>query len=209
MRITKDPTERKAEILDVAEDLFAQKGYEATSVREIVKRVGVAQGLFYYYFKSKSEVLNAVVERLSDNFFQEISSTYNDPKMNAVQKLNRIVFDSIDIGRGKESFIRLLHQEEYEPLHQRISASILEKLSLIILDIVKQGIGERVFELENPEETVEFLLAGMDHYLNKAARFYYGQPEYDEKIRIVMRIMEKALGAKAGTFNLSYRLSGE
>ena len=62
-RVTKDPQIRIAEILDAANRLFNTKGYHETQVSDIVKEIGVAQGTFYYYFKSKDEVLEAVVRQ--------------------------------------------------------------------------------------------------------------------------------------------------
>ena len=56
MQITKDPQERKQEILETAMRLFQEKGYEKTSISDIAKAIGVAQGLCYRYFPSK-EVL--------------------------------------------------------------------------------------------------------------------------------------------------------
>ena len=53
MRITKEPEERKQEILDTAMRLFYEKGYEKTSIADIAKEIGVAQGLCYRYFPSK------------------------------------------------------------------------------------------------------------------------------------------------------------
>ena len=52
-RITKDPTERRQEILDTALKLFWEKGYEKTSMTEIAQAMQVAQGLCYRYFPSK------------------------------------------------------------------------------------------------------------------------------------------------------------
>ena len=51
MRIIKKPAERKAEILDAAEALFATKGYVKTSVADILDAVGIAKGTFYYHLK--------------------------------------------------------------------------------------------------------------------------------------------------------------
>ena len=65
-RVTKDPEERKKEIMMAAFQLFATKGFQETAVSDIVKKVGVAQGLFYYYFKSKEEVLEAVMENAGE-----------------------------------------------------------------------------------------------------------------------------------------------
>ena len=53
MRISKEPEARKQEILETAMKLFAEKGYEKTSISDIVKEIGVAQGLCYRYFPSK------------------------------------------------------------------------------------------------------------------------------------------------------------
>ena len=53
MRISKEPEARKQEILETAMKLFAEKGYEKTSISDIAKEIGVAQGLCYRYFPSK------------------------------------------------------------------------------------------------------------------------------------------------------------
>ena len=53
MRITKKPEIRRQEILDAALVLFGKNGYEKTSMADIAKYMGVAQGLCYRYFPSK------------------------------------------------------------------------------------------------------------------------------------------------------------
>ena len=53
MRISKEPEERKQEILETAMKLFAQNGFEKTSISDIAREIGVAQGLCYRYFPSK------------------------------------------------------------------------------------------------------------------------------------------------------------
>ena len=63
MRIVKDATERKNEILDAAEELFAAKGYDATSTGDILERVGIARGTLYYHFQSKEEILDALMHQ--------------------------------------------------------------------------------------------------------------------------------------------------
>ena len=72
VRITKDPQVRMTEILDAAEELFYVRGYHETAVSDIVKSNGVAQGTFYYYFKSKEEVLEALINRQISKFIFEL-----------------------------------------------------------------------------------------------------------------------------------------
>lgn len=66
MRTTKKPEERKEEIVQTAKRLFVERGYKRTQIKDIVGAVGVAQGLFYYYFKSKEDIFLACMETYFD-----------------------------------------------------------------------------------------------------------------------------------------------
>ena len=62
-------------ILQVAVCLFAQKGYEATSTREIVEAAGVTKPMLYYYFGSKEGLCKAAIKRFVQPFFAELRQT--------------------------------------------------------------------------------------------------------------------------------------
>ena len=64
MRTVKNAEERKNEILDAAEVLFAKKGFEETSTGDILEMVGIARGTLYYHFRSKEEILDSDIEAL-------------------------------------------------------------------------------------------------------------------------------------------------
>ena len=59
---SKPPEERRKELIETAARLFAEKGYESVSVRDILAEVGGAPGMFYYYFKSKQDIYLAAME---------------------------------------------------------------------------------------------------------------------------------------------------
>ena len=59
---SKPPEERRKELIDTAARLFAERGYESVSVRDILAEIGGAPGMFYYYFKSKQEIYLAAME---------------------------------------------------------------------------------------------------------------------------------------------------
>ena len=65
MRTVKTAEERKNEILDVAEELFAEKGYDNASTNDIIARIGIARGTLYHHFGSKEEILDAIVDRMT------------------------------------------------------------------------------------------------------------------------------------------------
>ena len=67
MRIVKEAEVRKEEILDAAETLFAAKGFDNTSTGDILDAVGIARGTLYYHFRSKEEILDGVIQRITDS----------------------------------------------------------------------------------------------------------------------------------------------
>ena len=57
---------RKLELLKIAYGMFITKGYENTSVDGIIEEAGIAKGTFYYYFESKEQLLEDVIEMMLD-----------------------------------------------------------------------------------------------------------------------------------------------
>lgn len=66
MRISKEPEERKQEILETAMKLFAQNGFEKTSISDIAREIGVAQGLCYRYFPSKDVLFQTALDEYAN-----------------------------------------------------------------------------------------------------------------------------------------------
>lgn len=64
-------------IMDTAIELFAEKGYEATSIQEITKHCGISKGAFYLDFKSKDELILAIIDYIISNFGTKIDRVVN------------------------------------------------------------------------------------------------------------------------------------
>lgn len=87
MRVSKDPEVRRQEIIRAARDLFLDQGYENTSVDDIVRRVNVAKGLFYYYFPKKEAILAAI----ADEFVDEVNAAFTAILQEETQDINGII----------------------------------------------------------------------------------------------------------------------
>ena len=81
MRIVKEAEERKEEILDAAEKLFGTKGFDHTSTNDILEAVGIARGTLYYHFKSKEEILDGVIERISNRLMLDAGKVIRDTEL--------------------------------------------------------------------------------------------------------------------------------
>lgn len=91
MRITKEPEIRKKEIIDAARHLFQRKGIAKTSINDIAKSIGVAKGLVYYYFSSKDELVETVLDEFVEDVDRGLKEIMANPSLNFYQKLGAIL----------------------------------------------------------------------------------------------------------------------
>src|SRR5581483_3437213 len=70
-------TDRRAELLNIAREIFAEKGFEATTISEIVARAGVAQGTFYWYFPSKNSLMVALAKEMRHQIKRTLLNSYS------------------------------------------------------------------------------------------------------------------------------------
>lgn len=199
-RIAKDPKVRQMEILEAAGELFRNQGYVNTTVEAIIKKVGVAKGTFYYYFKSKEDILDALVHEMIDQLCEEYKKIANDPEMNAMDKMRQMLRGENKLSEKDSEFMEDLHRPENRELHERINMEIIMKISPIFAQVIEQGKRESVFDVENSLETVQFLLAG-SQFLLESGLFKWNQEEQMKRIQSMQAIIERSLGANPGSFS--------
>ncbi len=130
----------KRKIFETSLKLFAEKGYENTSIEEITATVGVAKGTLYYHFSSKEEIFYFLVEegiKLLQNSVDIKTSKYN----NYVDKIKAIILIQIKIVKKYEDIITILLSQFYgnEKRNQKCKEYIYEYINKIE-GIVKEGI---------------------------------------------------------------------
>jgi AcrR family transcriptional regulator len=69
----RDVRDTRGEILEVAAELFTDRGYEATSLREIAERLGITKAALYYHFRSKDDILRALLEPIGEVLAQLVA----------------------------------------------------------------------------------------------------------------------------------------
>lgn len=167
-RLSKDHDVRRNEILDTAQQFFYQKGYENTSVSDIIKAVGIAKGTFYHYFGSKQELLNELVQRVAAQMVQVMEPIVSDPALNAVEKLNTL-FSNVGQWKveRKEALLYMLealYRDENLHLRHRIERETVPAIIPIFTAVIQQGVEEGVFQTDYPADVGE-LLFRLNHAL--------------------------------------------
>ena len=96
MARNKHPEETVQLILDVAFRLFMEKGYERTSIQDIIDRLGgLSKGAIYHHFKSKDDILMAVTDRMTAQSNQMLADIRDCGNLSGREKLKRIFKESI------------------------------------------------------------------------------------------------------------------
>jgi len=206
MRIIKEPEVRKKEILNAAEKFFADRGYEAATVNDILDAVKIAKGTFYYHFKSKEDVLDALIEkRISEGVAkaQEIAASSLPP----VQKLLAIMMAQKPQNQIQEDFTAVLHEKDNAKMHQKSLTQYVLRLSPCLGKVVKEGIETGIFSTPFPHESAEILLSAAlvlfdDDY------FQWTKEEAAAKTAAFLTVIERTVGAEEGSFAEFARVFG-
>ncbi|MCA0043335.1 TetR/AcrR family transcriptional regulator [Celeribacter litoreus] len=199
-RIVKDPKVRRAEIVETAERLFRAHGYANCSVDMIIREIGVAKGTFYYYFKSKPAILQAIVDKTLDQIVAMARGVADTPTLTALQKMEALLGNSHMGDDESLEVADMLHLPENRELHELTNIETILRLSPILAKVVEQGNKEGVFDVEHPLETVQFLFTGAQ-FLTDGGMFQFSESEIRARRLVTQTIIEKALGAAAGSFH--------
>ena len=141
----------KRKIFETSMKLFAEKGYDATSIEEITATVGVAKGTLYYHFSSKEEIFNFLIEegiKLLQNSICIKTSKYK----NYIDKVKAIVLIEIKIVQKYENLITILLSQFYgkETRNQKCQMHVYEYIEQIE-EIVKEGINKGEIKQGDPK----------------------------------------------------------
>ncbi|MEF3353040.1 TetR/AcrR family transcriptional regulator [Paenibacillus sp. GYB006] len=200
MRISKAPEDRRNEILDTAEQLFFTKGYSKTTVNDMLQAIGIAKGTFYYYFKSKEEVMDAVVMRFIETGVVAAKKIATDKELTVHEKLLQIIMAQKPNTPSKRQMIEEFHEPDNAQIHQKSLTETILQLTPILTGVIEQGIEEKLFHTPYPRESIEFLLIS-SQFLFDEGIFKWTPEEIVQKIQAFIYMMESTLGAERGSFS--------
>ncbi len=212
-RIVKEHDVRKKELLDISQQLFNERGYEATPISAILAAAGVAKGTFYHYFKSKEDLLDCLVERITHRIVEEVRGPVSQPGLNAIERLNHSFIAS---ARWKAAnwdslwaLIRPIFREENLPLRWKMNRRTRQLMVPLFAEIVRQGIEEGVFDTEFPEEAADLILGLGFAFQENGFELILSLREHPEYAEIIARrtacykdAVERILGAPRGSLQL-------
>ena len=197
MRVVKEATERRNEILDVAEELFVTKGYDKISTNDIINRIGIARGTLYYQFSSKEDILNAIIQRINDSLVARARAAASDTSIPVIDRLVMTIASlHVDSEIGDE-IIDQVHRPQNALMHQKMQRNLIQGIVPVLTQLVEEGKTQGIFHIEYPAETVEMLLLYSDIVFDGD----YDEPgeKTEKRIQAFLYNTERLLGAEEGS----------
>lgn len=197
MRVVKEAKERRNEILDVAERLFGTKGFDHTSTNDILDEVGIARGTLYYHFKSKEDILDAVINRITEQLIIKAKNIVNQKEVPVLKRLT-LTISALNVeGPLGSEIMEQVHKPQNALLHQKMQESLLTEVNPLITELIEEAIEQGICQTDYPEEVVEMTLL----YSNKAFDTLAENEEErkQRKIEAFIYNLERLLGMKQGS----------
>jgi AcrR family transcriptional regulator len=204
-RISKNPEERKEEIMNASQRFFLEKGFQETKVDEIVGYLKIAKGTFYYYFKSKEEILDAIIGRYLDEVIEEIKIIIENKTIPVIKRLEMISLKELEINF---KHLPSIHKIKNIDIHTRVNTGYVQKYAPILAGLIEEGVKEKIFYAENPLDIAQIFTITA-HSVFDPGVFKWEKEEVVRKISIITRFMESALKAPEGSFDFMYSVFGK
>lgn len=155
-----NPKQAIENIITISAKLFAEKGYDKTSMQDIVDAVGMSKGGIFHHFSSKEDIFNAVMERQFEQITETVKKWLDDMHgLTAKEKLRGLIRRNLmDEKIIKESGNMISSAAESPQIILAFTQDNVKKLAPIIADVIREGIEDRSISTAFPNECAEVLL---------------------------------------------------
>ncbi len=147
--IAKNMTDKKTHIINTAVELFAEKGFEGTSIRDIATKADVNVAMINYYFGSKEKLFECMLQEkaaYTRDFLEEI---IKNKELSEIEKLDRIIDGYVMRLFTNRKFHRVIHQEMMLSQREALQEAIVNMISpnsILIRSVIEAGIKNGSFK---------------------------------------------------------------
>ncbi len=191
MARNKHPEETINRILDIAFRLFMEKGYDRTSIQDIIDHLGgLSKGAIYHHFKTKEDILMAVMERITAGSNHMFLLVQDRSDLNGREKLKTIFKESVSQPVQNDIFT-VAPDFDHNPrfLSMLLHDTIEEAAPNYILPIIQEGIADGSIQTDYPKELAELVLLVANIWMNPMI-FHNTEEEVCRKFMVFSQMLQ-------------------
>ena len=214
VRVLKAPAVRRAEFTDYALGLFLAKGYERTTINDVIAAASLSKGAFYHHFRAKEGLLEAIAERFVEQALARTAEAERGPSRNALERLNLFFAETraFKVEHVAElAVFEMLFKPENAVLYLRIVNAVFPALAPKLGEIVTAGVREGLFDVPDAEAAAEAFLwlgnARMQLVVSAMAQAKAGDIEgaaerLVRRLRAEEKMIDRILGVPPGSVEI-------
>lgn len=198
-------TDKRNLILDAMQEIMTDNKAAGSTVSDIARHAGIAKGGVYYYFSSKDEIIDAVIERAYSEVIEESKAMLDNKEMSTLQKLKRIFEISVfpEEGHSHSELLKLLSIQDNVLIHQKFSVIAAKSMTPVLAEVIRQGIEEGILRCDYPEQYAQFILAMLVLSLDRIL-LPTDDDERQIKLKALAQLLENGLHLAPGSFSYFY-----
>ncbi len=161
-------TDKKEHIINHAVELFAEKGFEGTSIRDIAASADVNVAMVNYYFGSKEKLFESLIERKASYTRGALDEIAKNNTLSDIEKIDQIIDVYISRLFTNRKFHRVIHQEmmlSKREIIQQTIVNVLSPNSAIIKDILETGMKNGSFRKVDTPLVIATLIGTINQVL--------------------------------------------
>ncbi|KAA0964126.1 TetR/AcrR family transcriptional regulator [Streptococcus cristatus] len=191
---------KKDFILDSAQKLFIEQGFDQTSIAQLLEVTQIARGTLYYYFSSKEEIMDAIIERSVAQAFSKAELLASKKEGSILERLmGALLALNLHQEQGQE-ILAHLHQPQNALLHEKTNQILLERGPQILLPIIEDALAKGEMKTDFPLESLEMLLAYSLQVFGQAFQQLTKQ-EQEAKLQAFLYLLERIFQTQSGYFD--------
>ena len=201
----------RGKILESARRFFFTKGYNKTSIQNIIDDVEIAKGTFYHHFKSKEQLLDEISDLIVEQKVAKIQRRLENSDDDAVTKFNTFINQQTDWKLEQLDLLYVvltaMYSEHNILFQQKIKEKNIVRFLPILTDIIKQGVSEGIFDTVDPELMGELVLRLSNSWGDGIAKIFLRANNYQDPVGLILerynllfQAIERLLDAQKSLF---------
>ncbi|MGM9531391.1 TetR/AcrR family transcriptional regulator, partial [Intestinibacter sp.] len=173
------------------------KGFDNTSTNDILKEIGIARGTLYYHFKSKEDILDAIIERMNNQLATKAKVIIKNKEVPVLQRFTMAIMGlNVDNALGYE-VMEQVHKTQNALMHQKMRERLLDSINPLITNLIEEGIEQGIFQTDYPAEVVDMVMLYSCIAFDSMEE--YSEKERQKKIDGFIYNVERMLGMEYGS----------
>ena len=204
---------RKAAIIETAESLFFSKGYENTSIQDVLDALSLSKGGFYHHFESKLSLLDAISEKRVENYANQCKGTIAIGKLTGIDKLSCALSYCSYLKDKSYDFIAIMLKVGYMDgavmLRDHMKLAAIELFKPIVNEAIDEGAAANIFYTKYNEELSGILLSLANSLTDEISMISVTETDIHErstkisyKVKAYQYAVETLLNAPHGSINM-------